>query len=235
MNCEYLTRAQARKIDTLGIEEFKIPGIVLMENAGRNCALQIFQRYLENKTLEGSVTIACGPGNNGGDGLVIARHLDNLGIPVRVLLLCESSRFHGDAEINYQIASRMKFPMHCVDSKATEESLEQLLNPKECRPTKVLVDALLGTGAKGNPRSPMNQFIEWGNRQDLIRVSIDIPTGLDCDTGEMALPTFQADLTLTFVRQKQGFQYTNAQRVLGEIQLIDIGVPQAVVDRVLSD
>ncbi len=233
MAIDYLTRQQAREIDTIAIEEFGIPGIILMENAGRNCAKSIYNEYCRAPS-KSSVLIACGPGNNGGDGLVIARHLVNLSVPVKVVLFCDPERLSGDAATNFHIVSKMQIPVERFKSSWTGQRVVECLGPRNQASPSVFIDALLGTGAAGPPRPPLDRVIPVINAMDVKRVSIDIPTGLDCDTGQTAVPSIRADLTLTFVALKIGFQTVDAQAVLGKCQVIDIGIPTEVINRAQS-
>lgn len=221
-----LTRQEVREVDRVAIEEYGIPGVVLMENAGRGTALHILQAL--GGTAEGRrITIACGGGNNGGDGFVIARHLYNAGAAVTVLLATDPEQYKGDAQVNYRIARAMNLPMvPCQSSEQTQHATTPLLG-SDC-----IVDALLGTGFAGEVRSPLRGLIEEINTVALhgIKVvAVDIPSGLDCDTGEVGGAAIRASLTVTFVAPKVGMLADVARSHIGHIVVVDIGVPREIV------
>jgi NAD(P)H-hydrate epimerase len=170
------------------------------------------------------IVIFCGKGNNAGDGFVIARHLEIRGVAVRVLLLAPSSELAGDAHANYAILQHMDVPIADVSRGAIEPQLEQ-----HAAGAPWLADALLGTGATGEPREPFATAIRWMNAQPARRLAVDLPSGLDCDTGEPANATVRADLTTTFIAAKPGFLVPQAQPYVGELRIVDIGVPPRLV------
>jgi len=224
-----LNRSQVRLVDQIAIEQFGIPGIALMENAGRGC----FERLLE-RGVAGPVVVCCGPGNNGGDGFVIARHLDNAGMVVKVILAGVPKQMSGDAETNLQIIQKMEIPILVLPELPMESWLEELQFVDGER-TAWIVDALLGTGASGPPRAPMDRLIEMMNSLSAKRMAVDIPTGIDCDTGVCHQSSFDADLTCTFVARKPAFAIESAQRRIGEVEVIDIGAPISVIRQVLNE
>src|SRR5437762_994268 len=184
-----LTRAQVRELDRRAIEEFGVPGVVLMENAGRGAT-----EVLVSLGVSGRVAICCGKGNNGGDGFVIARHLDNRGVGVRVLLFTRPDELTGDAAINYRIIERSGLPI------VVQPDLASL--PGELTAAAWVVDALFGTGLTGAVRSPFDAIIAAVNVGGRPVLAVDIPSGLDCDTGLTPGPTVRAAHTVTFVAEK---------------------------------
>ena len=218
-----LSREQSRAVDELADREFHIPGLILMENAGRGCADLLAAQSPRQ------VLICCGPGNNGGDGYVIARHLDLYGIPVKIALFCSPDRIRGDALTNFQIIRSAGLPILDGTSPDPGESFEQAI--EEC---DWVVDALVGTGVTSAPREPVASAIRRINQAQAKVLAIDIPSGLDCDTGQPHDPTVEADLTATFVTPKSGYERSEAQRFLGTVHVIDIGTPRALLDRVFS-
>ena len=170
------------------------------------------------------VVILCGKGNNAGDGFVIARHLEIRGVATSVLLLASPSELTGDALANYAILQHTDVTVVDISRGPLEPQLAQ-----HAANARWLVDALLGTGAKGEPREPFATAIRWMNAQPARRLAVDLPSGLDCDTGEPAAATVQADLTTTFVAAKPGFQVPAAKPYVGELRVIDIGVPPRLV------
>jgi NAD(P)H-hydrate epimerase len=208
-----LNREQCRDIDRLSIEELGIPSIVLMENAGRG-AVDVMARL----GINGPVDILCGKGNNAGDGFVIARHLDLRGHECRVLLLSPANDLRGDAAINFAILTKNGVPV--VDFGA--ETLAALVADTDA---DWIVDALLGTGAQGEPRPPFSLAIDWMNGQRTKRLAVDVPSGLDCDTGQASIHTVRADHTCTFAAMKVGFLEPAAKPFTGTVHVCDIGVP----------
>ena len=231
-----LTREQSRRVDQLAIERLGIPGVVLMENAGIN-ATDIATGMLE--AIEGNkVAIICGGGNNGGDGYVIARHLYNAGRTVVVYNASDPSQLTGDAAVNYGVCLRMGVKlMRCDDATALGEQAPHW------SAADVLIDGLLGTGfdASRGLSGHAAAVIEAMNRASAPRrsggagplvLSLDVPSGLDCDSGAAAEPTVVADATVTFVARKTGFEADGAGRYLGEVFVAGIGVPPALVEEV---
>ncbi|MFM8635332.1 MAG: NAD(P)H-hydrate epimerase [Planctomycetia bacterium] len=213
-----LTRAEVREVDRRAIEEYGLPGIVLMENAGRNAAMLLHERAPAAR-----LAIVCGKGNNAGDGFVIARHLANLGHDVRLLLACDPSEYRGDAAVNWRVVETMRLPA-TVLATASREEWERAMAGADW-----IVDALLGTGATGAPRAAIATAIEAVNAvadRDRVGVfAVDLPSGLDCDTGEAPGSCIRATLTATFVAPKVGFGRPGAAERLGEVRVLDIGAP----------
>lgn len=212
-----LTRAESRDVDRRAMEDLGIPGIVLMENAGRGVVDVLKSRDATHRT----VLILCGKGNNGGDGFVIARHLEIRGIAVRVVLLAGPTEFSGDAKTNFQILEHTPVPITDLShSDDLPTALDELVTGADW-----LVDAMLGTGAVGEPREPYRTVIAWLNRQAVPKLAVDLPSGLDCDTGKPAAATVRADVTCTFHAPKVGFSAPTAREFLGELHVISIGIP----------
>lgn len=214
-----LSRAEVREVDKIAIERFGMTGLVLMENAGRNAAEQILKL-----APIGEVCILCGKGNNGGDGYVIARHLELAGRKVRVVSLVDVAELTGDAAANQAIVGRSGIQL-MVASDPTKIA-EQMGLPS------VIVDCLLGTGASGPPRQPYAEAIRIANVLPGMRFAIDIPSGLDCDSGQPNDPTFIAHYTLTFVASKIGFSKSHALPFVGQIMVLPIGIPLCLVQEI---
>jgi NAD(P)H-hydrate epimerase len=217
------TRASVREVDRLAGAEFGIPSIVLMENA----ALHLADVVLDVADETG-VLIVCGPGNNGGDGLAAARHLANAGVEVRIVLSGPAERYKGDAAINLAIAQKMRLPIEVADAKDPAATLRGAARPG------VVIDALLGTGAEKPVEQPMAMVIRAVN--DLARggvpiVAADLPSGMDCDTGEPLGIAVRATTTVSFVGLKEGFLRLAAQAYLGDVVVADIGAPAELVRR----
>lgn len=211
-----LTRDQSRQVDQIAINELGMSGLVLMENAGRGVV-----DVMRGLGVQGPVAIVCGKGNNAGDGFVMARHLDLMGIEVEVILCGDPGKLRGDALANYRL-------LVYTDVKLTSAMGALTVGPAK---PDFLVDAILGTGALGEPRSPMDQVIRSMNEINACRLALDIPSGLDADTGVPASSTFRADHTCTFVAAKPGLLTDQAAPYVGQIHVIPIGVPRHLLDR----
>ncbi len=219
-----LTRDQVRRVDRLAIEEYGISGLVLMENAGRGVA-----DILTRRQPTGPVAICCGTGNNAGDGFVVARHLDLRGTACRVLLWSNPSELRGDAAVNFRILQRTDVPVEIFAEGHDAARLESLLEGATW-----IVDALLGTGARGNPRAPLDRVIDQLNSSGVPILAVDLPSGLDCETGLPGSPTIRAVETCTFVARKAGFASPEAKPYTGRVHVLDIGAPRKLIDRVLA-
>jgi NAD(P)H-hydrate epimerase len=202
------------------IEEYGVPGVVLMENAGSGAA-----EVLKRLFVRGPVALVCGKGNNGGDGFVIARHLDNAGVPVRVLLFARPEELRGDAAIHYRIIERCRLPITMFAGPDLDEAALQ----RELAAAEWVVDALFGTGLSGPLRPPFDQVIAAIHASPGRVLAVDIPSGLDCDTGEPLGPTVRAEHTVTFVAPKQGFANPAAAKWLGQVHVADIGAPRCLL------
>jgi NAD(P)H-hydrate epimerase len=216
-----LSRDEVRALDRRAIDAWGLPGVVLMENAGRGTA-----ELLVALGVHGRVLVCCGKGNNGGDGHVIARHLDNHGVPVRVLLFADPAKLEGDAAVNYRVLARSGVPI-AVHAGATvpEEAVRQELAGAEW-----VVDALFGTGLASPVRPPLDRVIGLINDSKVKVLAVDLPSGLDCDTGRPLGPTVRALHTATMAAWKKGFVEPAAQPWLGQVHLIDIGVPHRLLE-----
>ena len=218
-----LTRRWVREIDRRAIEEYGMSGLVLMENAARGAV-----EVLRSLHATGPIAIASGKGNNAGDGFAMARLLDAAGIPVKVLLFSEPDELRGDAAANFAILAKCGVPIVVYGSKYDAPSLDA-----ELAGCTWIVDALLGTGSSGDPRPPLDQVIEHLNRHPAPRLAVDLPSGLDCDTGYTAPSTIRADHTVTFVAPKPGLLVPEAQPYVGQLHVVDIGAPRVLVEEVL--
>lgn len=214
-----LTREEARELDRIAIEEFKIPSIALMENAGQRVAEHLLSYY-----QGGQIVICCGKGNNGGDGFVVARYLDNHHLPVHVLLFSDPKDLTDDAKLNYYIANKSGLMLTIVDDNNFKSVISTIL------PTASwIVDALFGTGLQGKVGSPFDRVIQAINDLKCSVVSIDIPSGLDCNSGESTGTAIQATHTITFTFLKKGFTNIDAKKFLGEVYIADIGIPKILL------
>ena len=213
-----MTRAELREVDRRSIEEFGLPGLVLMENAGRNAA-----GLLRDLGIGGRVVLCCGKGNNAGDGFVIARHLENAGIDVRVLLTTLSNDIRGDAAVELNMLRRAGTPV----VEAPPEIATAW--PDEFAQADWIVDALLGTGTRLPIQEPFVSAIAAINAAGRKVFAIDLPSGLDCDTGAGRDDCVRATHTASFVARKPCFDHPRVRAITGPIHVLDIGVPRSLL------
>lgn len=209
-------RNELRDLDRRAVEDYGLPGAVLMENAGRGAA-----EVLLNEGAKGPVVICAGKGNNGGDGYVVARHLENHGIPVKVLLFCRPSELRGDAAIHFRVIEAAGTPIEVIGTTPSAADLSPRLSTAEW-----IVDAILGTGAQGQVREPYSTIIAAINNAPAKVLALDLPSGMDCDTGQPLGECVRADETATFVGRKLGFDRPGADAFTGRVSVVDIGVPR---------
>lgn len=238
------SREGVRDLDKAAAGELGIPALVLMENAAfalaQACLELIRQRGLRR------IGIVCGPGNNGGDGLALARHLVNRGHDPLVALTAPAGAYSGDAAVNLRIIENMGLrildPIVALAPQAALEILHRdgrRHGPDENAREVLLVDAMLGTGLDRPIRPPMDQAIVWMNRlrqQGATTLAVDIPTGLDCDTGLPLGPhAVRADLTVTLAGIKRGFLEPQSRDYTGRVVVGDIGVPVSLMRKFALD
>jgi NAD(P)H-hydrate epimerase len=219
-----ITREQARAVDERAVREYGMSSLVLMENAGR----QLADKLLE-LGAQGPVVLCCGTGNNGGDGFVLARHLDLRGIPVRVLIWGDRGRMTADAASNFAILEKSGLEIDWFDAGDDRRLLASRLDGADW-----ICDGLLGTGARGEPRPPLDAVIDELNAHQAPKLAIDVPSGLDCDSGHPAVHTIRAAHTCTFVARKRGFDAPEAAAYLGTVHVLDIGAPRALVEKIMA-
>lgn len=214
-----MTRDEVRAFDSWAINTLAIPGVVLMENAGRSCAELIEEKLAD--TTNPKVCIFCGTGNNGGDGYVIARHMLNSGFSVTIVIVGDRNKIKGEAKVNLDVLEsmgQMIEQMNLTDGNIAER-VKTLTAGAD-----MIVDSLFGTGLSGQLRDEYNQLIKSLNSLNCPVLAVDIPSGLDCDTGQPHGIAIQADYTVTFVALKKGFTNEEAAQYTGEIYIASIGV-----------
>ncbi len=206
-------------MDKITIEEIGIPGLILMENAGIGCT-DILLKELSDRVQKG-VLIVAGPGNNGGDGFVIARHLFQKGILVRVILLVSEGKYKGDALTNLKAIKGLGIEiLEC-------SSAERLIEEKELfEEAGVIVDAIFGTGLKRPVSGHFETAISLMNKSDAGKLSVDIPSGLSSDNGTVLGTAFTAHVTCTMAFPKIGHVNWPGRLYTGRLFVIDIGIPQ---------
>jgi NAD(P)H-hydrate epimerase len=224
--CVVMSRDEVRTFDKWAIETLGMPGTVLMENAGRSCA-ELIKEKLKHISKP-KVCIFCGTGNNGGDGYVIARHLINSGFKVVVVLCGERDKVKGDAKINLDVLERLGQPIEQLNLKDNDIAGQV---KDFAAGADMVVDALFGTGLSGQLSNEYKILIESINAQNHPILAVDIPSGLDCDTGEPLGAAIRAKYTVTFVAVKKGFTLkSSAAQWTGEVFIASIGVqPQECI------
>ncbi len=222
-NCIVMTRDEVRAFDSWAINTLGIPGMVLMENAGRSCAELIKDKLKD--VADPKACIFCGTGNNGGDGYVIARHLINSGFKVVVVVCGDRNKIKGDAKLNLDILEQLGRRIERLNLRDSDIAGQVGAFAADA---DMLVDSLFGTGLSGQLSDEYKQLIESINAQHYPILAVDIPSGLDCDTGKHLGAAIKANYTVTFVAVKKGF--TSAGRAAsytGEIFTASIGVEPA--------
>jgi len=214
-----LSRQQVRAFDRWAIDQLGIPGVVLMENAGRSCAELIKEKLSEK--ADARICIFCGTGNNGGDGYVIARHLINFGFTVFVVICGDEGTVKGDAKINLDILRNMGRQIEQIN--LAEDNPAQKVKAL-AENADMAVDALFGTGLKGRLNAPLRNLIDAINNCSCPKLAVDIPSGMDCDTGKSLGAVINASFTVTFAAVKKGFEAAGAKKHTGQIYVASIGI-----------
>jgi hydroxyethylthiazole kinase-like uncharacterized protein yjeF len=215
-----MSRDEVRQVDAWAIEQIGVPGVVLMENAGRSGAELVRQKLADVDRPQ--VCLFCGTGNNGGDGFVIARHLLNAGVSVRVVLCGARDKVRGDARINLKILERLGHPVELLVPGVEDLPVHVGAFAGEA---DLIVDALFGTGLRGELSPEFLSLIEAINSLGRPILAVDIPSGLDCDTGLPLGAAVRAAWTVTFVAMKRGFLASpEAARYTGEVYVASIGI-----------
>lgn len=216
-----VTAEEMRRLDTRAAEEFGIPTLLLMENAGLQAAQELLQAFPAVKRI----AVVSGKGNNGGDGFVCARHLLNRGVAVKAYLLARREEIRGDAKVNLDILDRMGGgPKEITSVEGLRGVAEEL------RGADLLVDAILGTGVSGAAKGLYAEAIELLNRLEKPIVALDIPSGLLADEGRLLGPSIHAHLTVTFGLPKRGLLLYPAARYAGAVKVVDLGIPRILLE-----
>lgn len=228
-----VTAEVMQKLDRRTIEEAGIPGIVLMENAGRGVVGEILKSY--PGVFKGKVAIIAGRGNNGGDGFVIARYLMNRGVSVKLFLLALKEEVKGDAKSNLDVLLKMKASINEIKDLNTWKS--HVIELERCN---LIVDAIFGTGLGSEIRGLIKEVINDLNHFKTPKVAVDLPSGLNANTGEVLGACVKADLTITFALPKRGLLIYPGADFTGRLKVVDIGIPsylleeEKISDQVLS-
>jgi NAD(P)H-hydrate epimerase len=215
---------QIRLVDDYAINKLGIPGIVLMENASRETFRKITDRieHLDSP----KIGFVCGKGNNGGDGFAAARHFSNAGYEVVVIFLGTEKEMSGDCRFNYQVLKKLS----STNKKITLKKFSTISSLNLLRQCTIICDALLGSGSQGALREPYLSIINHLNKLKSLKVAIDIPTGLNADTG-YAETAFNADFTMTLGQLKKGLFFGDGYTTCGEVEKGGIGIPDSLYDQ----
>jgi NAD(P)H-hydrate epimerase len=214
---------QIRQVDDYAIHKLGIPGVVLMENASREIFQKITER-IEHLVLP-KIGFVCGKGNNGGDGFAAARHFSNAGYEVVVIYLGSEKEMSEDCRFNFQILKKLALTNNKILLKKYG-SVSSLSSLKQCR---VICDALLGSGSQGALRESYLSIINYLNKLRSVKVAIDIPTGLNADTG-YAENCFNSDFTITLGQLKKGLFFGDGYISSGKVEKGGIGIPDSFYD-----
>ncbi len=211
-----LSQAEVRAIDAAAIQSLGIPGLLLMENAARGVTEQ-----LHRVSRHGRVTIICGPGNNGGDGLAVARQRAAEGSRSRVLVEMAGQCLSEDTQSNLRFLTNSGVPVQTLNcSPGDQESLSDLTA------SDWIIDSLLGTGVRGELRPPYISWVQAINASPARVLAVDVPSGLNCDDGTCGNDCIEAELTVTFVGMKRGFLTPSASKYTGRVVVAHIGIPE---------
>lgn len=224
--CPTLPTSVIRDLDRRTIER-GVPGLILMENAGLRCADLVAERFTTGR--HDGVWLVCGKGNNAGDGFVIARHLANRGLPCRLTLLGDADSFDpaSDAGVNLTAARASGIEAEAAPGDPSDAVATLAYR----RP--LVVDALLGTGLRGALREPFSSWVAALNDLGHAILAVDVPSGLDSDTGEVLGCAIRANTTVTFAAAKPGFFRAAGPEHVGELHVVDISIPRALLHEAL--
>jgi len=228
---------QLQELDRIAIEDFNIDSLSLMERAGCSVAqvavetlkqIQEKKVHPQAKTFGVGVNVICGKGNNGGDGFVCARYLISKGIKINVFLLGEIGKLKNDALHNYNLLKE-------------RQDVKEILNLSDFGGYKdilgdcdLIIDAIFGIGLKGRVKEPFESVIKILNNTKKTIISVDVPSGLNATTGEVLGECTKATKTVTFSLAKTGFFINQGPEHCGEITIVDIGIPEELIDKYLK-
>jgi NAD(P)H-hydrate epimerase len=218
-----VTAKQMKEADRLTSGQFGITEAMMMENVARSALISLRQ-LLDGILTDRRVTVLSGKGNNGGDGLAIARHTVNAWAVVQVFLAEGHEYLSKASQVQLQILEQMKVPIEAY-TKDRFESIKEIIHQSD-----VIVDALLGYSLEGSPRDSYAHLIRMANNAEARILAIDVPTGVAADTGMAFSPSIQAEITLALGLPKLGTVMKQAERYVGQLHVADIGLPVAVYE-----
>lgn len=224
-----VTSEKMKYIDRIASLDYSIPSEVLMENAGRSCALEVINYIGENfnKDLKDiKISVLCGRGNNGGDGLVCARYLIEKKFNVKIFMVSPSDKGYGELVVkNLEKAKEKNIFIKLCDFENLEEA------EKEIFFSDLIIDALLGVSAVGKPVGVVKRLIQIANKSGKDIIAIDIPSGINPDTGHHTGVFITAKMTLTLGLPKSGLMANHAQKNIGILKVLDIGYPKELIEK----
>ena len=214
-----------RECERQATSEYSIPSLLLMENAGRSVAdaIEKYYKKIQHKTF----LIFCGKGNNGGDGFVVARHLFNRGANVHILLVGEKPEIKGYAKTNLAIVSQLQKKINNTSRFSFHEITKHIADYPSC---DFIIDALFGTGFNGYVRAPYTEIIQWMNESGKPIIAIDIPSGINSETGIKTNIAVKAQLTITMAVKKTGLLLNDGNENSGTIVVADIAIPNKLIE-----
>lgn len=207
-------------LDQFTMEQLGLPGVVLMENAGNAVVQEILHTYPKST----QILVLAGSGNNGGDGFVIARRLIDFGYEVFLCFIGHEEKLKGDAKVHFQVYKNRQLPL------LEYKKLDKKLLLSYIQQSHLIIDAMLGTGISGKVRSPLAEIIEAVNNSNKDIIAVDIPSGINSNTGEVANIAIKANKTITFAMPKIGFFLGDGPKYIGEWKVADISVPESIVE-----
>ncbi|MFH1692421.1 MAG: NAD(P)H-hydrate epimerase [Candidatus Omnitrophota bacterium] len=222
----FVTAAEMFEIDRLAAQEYGIPAVVLMENAGRAVFEEVIRMGKNARRRRDKIVCVCGKGNNGGDGFVCARHLLNHGFDVEVFLIDEPEALKGEARLNVEILKRMGFVLRVLKNVDDVGGFK-----KSIKNAALVIDALFGIGLNGPVKGFQRSIITAVNRSGKTVLSVDVPSGLDASLGKILGVCVRAQRTVTFALPKTGFLTAQGKRYAGKIVIADISIPRALLGR----
>lgn len=214
-----VTARQMKRLDALAIKRYGIPALILMENAGRTACEEAL-KMLPKKGVR-RAAVFCGYGNNGGDGFVCVRHLINKGVQVRIYLIGQKKKFSKESRVNYQILGNMKQKFKIIRGVNALGKLEKEINKYD-----LIIDGIFGIGIKGELSSLYQELFNILNKSKVLILALDIPSGLDADTGKPLGNAVRAVKTVTFGLIKNGLTKKEARKFTGKIIIADISLPR---------
>jgi NAD(P)H-hydrate epimerase len=220
-----VTASEMQAMDRLTIDSFGIPGRVLMENAGRGATQFLLERFAGS--MKTSVGVIAGKGNNGGDGFVIARYLAQKGVDVSVYLLAKSKAVKGDAAANLELLTPLEIPVVEIPDEDTFSK-----HQSDMRRHGLWVDAILGTGLESDVKGYFREVINFLNGLNKPIFAVDVPSGLNSDTGQLCGACIQARATATFGFAKTGLMIHPGAAHAGKLKIVDIGIPNYIAQKI---
>ncbi len=211
-----------RQADNDAISKFGISGLVLMENAARSVAEFIKKKFIDKSKIK----IFCGAGNNGGDGFAIARHLIS-DFDVEIFQIGSVSKMSPETRANYEITQKMKITTNIIEKKESINSLNF--------DADIIIDSLVGVGGTENLKGIVCDILDKINITNAVNIAVDVPTGLNADTGEISKHCFKADYTITMFAGKIGMYLNDGRNVCGKIIVADLGAPNSIIKHLSSD